>query len=292
MSKLVSVIIPLYNTEKYIVETINSILSQTYTNWELIIIDDGSTDTSAELVASFLTNIKINYYLQKNTGVSSARNNGISKSKGEFIAFLDADDLWLPDNLEKKVRILELNEIDFVFSDVELIDENSHSKNIFLHGTDEEILKHYLLWDKTVIPGPCSNLVVKKKCLDNGIRFDDTFSTAADQDFCFNLASKYKGKRIAEKLWKYRILANSMSKNIKIMEIDHIGVYKKANANNLFPSFIFKQKSFSNLYLILAGSWWKNGNNKTRGLYFTILSILYFPPQLLKLIKKTLGDKK
>jgi glycosyltransferase involved in cell wall biosynthesis len=244
MTKLVSIILPLYNTEKYIKETIHSVINQTNNRWELIIIDDGSTDSSPELVKPFLTNKNISYYYQQNSGVSIARNHGIEKAQGDYIALLDADDIWQPTNLEKKIKLLENEDVDFVFSDVELIDENSHSKNIFLQGTDEEILMHYLLWDKTVIPGPCSNLVVKKKCLDNGIRFDDTFSTAADQDFCFNLASKYKGKRIAEKLWKYRILANSMSKNIKIMEIDHIGVYKKANANNLFPSFVLNKKVF------------------------------------------------
>lgn len=292
MNKLVSIVIPLYNTEKYITETIESVLFQTYTDWELIIIDDGSTDKSADIVNLYLADERIHYYYQENNGVSTARNNGIIKSKGAYIAFLDADDVWQADNIEKKIKLFEKEDVDFIFSDVELIDEKSISKNIFLEGTDREILKHYLLWDKTVIPGPCSNLIIKKKCIVEGLRFDPLFSTAADQDFCFNLASNYKGKRIEKSLWKYRILENSMSRNIQVMEKDHIGVYNKALKNNLFPSFLFKQKSFSNLYLILAGSWWKDGKDKKRSLYFIVLSILYYPPQFLKLIKKILRGKK
>lgn len=286
MTNLVSIIIPCYNAEKFITETIQSVLNQTYTDWELIIIDDGSKDNSSKIVASFLSDPRISYFYQENTGVSIARNNGISKVNGKYIAFLDADDIWTDSNLEEKINKLQNDEIDYVFSDKEHINEDSSSMNIFSKGTDINLLHHFLLWDRTVIPGPASNLIVKKKCLDSGLRFDSKFSTAADQDFCFNLAAKYKGKIIAKPLFKYRILANSMSRNIATMEKDHIAVYKKAAKNNLFNSFLFKQQCFSNLYLVLAGSWWKDGNNKIKGLYFIFLSLLAYPPQILKLMRK------
>lgn len=286
MSAEVSIIIPLYNTEKYIAETIQSVLEQTYTNWELIIIDDGSKDTSSEKVKAFLSDNRIQYFYQNNGGVSLARNNGISKAKGEYIAFLDADDLWKNSNLEEKITALKNGNADFVFSDMELINEKSESKNIIVEGTDKDILNHYLLWDRTVIPGPCSNLVVKNQCLSKGLRFDSAFSTAADQDFCFNLSSQYIGQRISKALWKYRILENSMSKNIRVMEKDHIGVYNKAAKNGLFNAQAPKHKCFSNLYMILAGSWWVDGKNKIRGLFFIIKSILLYPPNISKLISK------
>jgi glycosyltransferase involved in cell wall biosynthesis len=291
LNSLVSIIIPCYNAEKFIEETIQSVLNQTYTNWELIIIDDGSKDNSSKIVASFLLDPRISYFYQGNTGVSIARNNGISKVSGSYIAFLDADDVWSPTNLEEKINELQSDEIDYVFSNKEHINENSSSLNIFSKGTDINLLHHFLLWDRTVIPGPASNLVVKKKCLDSGLRFDSEFSTAADQDFCFNLAAKYKGKIIPKPLFKYRVFANSMSRNIATMEKDHIAVYKKAARNNLFNSYLFKQQCFSNLYLVLAGSWWKDGNNKTKGLYFILLSLLTYPPQSLKLVQKIFHGK-
>lgn len=288
MTNLVSIIIPCYNAEKFIAETIQSVLNQTYTNWELIVIDDGSKDNSSKIVASFLLDPRISYFYQENTGVSIARNNGISKVSGSYIAFLDADDVWTPTNLEEKINELQSDEIDYVFSNKEHINEDSSSLNIFSNGTDINLLHHFLLWDRTVIPGPASNLIVKRKCLDSGLRFDPTFSTAADQDFCFNLAAKYKGKLIEKPLFKYRILANSMSRNIATMEKDHIAVYKKAAKNNLFNSFLFKQQCFSNLYLVLAGSWWKNGNNKLRGFYFLFLAVVNYPASIWLIFKKKL----
>lgn len=283
---LISIIIPAYNTENYIAETIQSVINQTYTNWELIIVNDGATDKTEQIIAPFVEkDERISLFNKTNSGVSDSRNIGINLAKGDYIAFLDADDTWELHNLSEKVKILEDNSIDWVFSDATLIDENSHKIGNKI-GDDDSILMHYLLWNRTVVPGPCSNVIVKRKCLENGLRFDSQFSTAADQDFCFNLSAKFKGKRIAKELWNYRILSNSMSRNIAVMEKDHIGVYKKAAKNGLFHSFGFQQKCFSNLYLILAGSWWKDGNNKLRGSYFIVKALLIYPPNVVKVIKR------
>ncbi len=282
-----SIIIPLYNAERFIDETISSVLDQEYTNWELIIIDDGSSDKSAEKVKKYLTDERIKYFFQKNSGVSAARNAGIEKSAGKFISLLDADDIWQPTNLKEKIDALKDENIDWVFCDMNMMDENSVFKGQTEDGTDINLFEHYLLWDRTVVSGPCSNIVIKRHCFEKSyLRFDPTFSTAADQDFCFNLSSKYAGKRISKGLVNYRIHSNSMRRNIKVMEKDHIGVYYKAKKNKLFRSFLFEQRCFSNLYLILAGSWWKDGNNRSRGFYFLLRSFIAFPPQLFKILKK------
>lgn len=283
---LISIIIPAYNAEQYIAETIHSVINQTYTNWELIVLNDGATDKTEQIITPFIEkDERISLFNKTNSGVSDTRNIGINLAKGNYIAFLDADDTWEPHNLSEKVKILENNTIDWVFSDAILI--NEHSNKIGnSKGDDEAILTHYLLWDRTVVPAPCSNVIVKRECFENGLRFDAQFSTAADQDFCFNLSAKFNGKRIAKELWNYRVLPNSMSRNIAVMEKDHIGVYKKAAKNGLFHSFMFQQKCFSNLYLILAGSWWKDGHNKLRGAYFIVKGLLVYPPNIMKVIKR------
>lgn len=287
MQKLISIIIPLYNTEKYLEETIDSIINQNYQYWELIIVNDGSTDSSYKIAQNYIQkDNRISLITKENTGVSDTRNIGIKVAKGELIAFLDADDTWEVENLTKKVAILENPGIDWVFSDAKLIDEESQLIGEKT-GDDSAILTDYLSWNKTVVPGPCSNVIVKRKCLENGLRFDSNFSTAADQDFCFRLSALFPGKRIPEQLWSYRILGNSMSRNISIMEKDHIGVYRKAAKDKLFNGFWFKQKCFSNLYLILAGSWWKNGNNKKRGMLFILKALLTYPPNVIKLFQKS-----
>lgn len=104
--KKVSVIIPVYKVEQYITDTVQSVLNQTYQNFELIIVDDGSPDRSIEICQQF-HDPRIKIIRQNNQGVSAARNNGIRQSQGEYIAFLDADDIWLPEKLEKHVNHLE-----------------------------------------------------------------------------------------------------------------------------------------------------------------------------------------
>lgn len=276
---MVSVIIPLYNTEKYILETINSVVIQTYTDWELIVIDDGSTDSSASIVKDLMkSNDKIQYFYQENLGVSVARNNGLSKAKGNFIALLDADDVWEPENLTRKMVVLEKEaSISWVYSNMYNADEFANIIEEAPKGKDTEILDSILLWKEEVIPGPCSNVIFDRKCYDDGVYFDATLSTAADQDFTIQLAANYNGFHIDNPLWRYRILEGSMSKNISVMERDHILVFKKAAKNGYFKNVLFKQQCFSNLYWILAGSWWKDGNNKVKGLYFIILALLVNP---------------
>ncbi|PCJ89757.1 MAG: hypothetical protein COA57_00970 [Flavobacteriales bacterium] len=287
MNPLVSIIIPAYNAEKYIAETIQSVINQTYTNWELIIVNDGSTDNTEKIAQAYVEkDQRIKYIYQENAGVSVARNKGVENSQGDYVAFLDADDIWCRQNLEKKVTILNNINIDWVYSDMLSIDKNGNQLQYPEVGKNYKILENILLWNGEVVPGPGSNIITKKKCFDEGVIFDPNFSTAADQDFTIQLASKYQGKRIPEKLWYYRVIASSMSRNMEVMEKDHIGVYKKAAKNNLFKSFWFKQKCFSNLYLILAGSWWKDGNNKSRGLSFIFKSLIIYPPNIIKLVAK------
>lgn len=109
MKDLVSVIIPMYNSEKYIGETILSVLNQTYENIEIIVIDDGSSDNSADIVKTMAGKFEnvIKYYYENNAGVSRARNNGIEKANGKYVAFIDSDDLWMPDKLERQIYELK-----------------------------------------------------------------------------------------------------------------------------------------------------------------------------------------
>jgi len=125
--KLISVIIPVYNMEDYIAFTVQSVLAQTYSNFELLIVDDGSTDKSKKICQEF-KDLRIKIIEQKNQGVSAARNAGIRQAKGEFLAFLDGDDLWLPDKLEKHTKHLEKNpNVAVSFSRFSLINEAGNS---------------------------------------------------------------------------------------------------------------------------------------------------------------------
>lgn len=285
---VVSVITPAYNAAGYIAETIQAVIDQTLTDWELIIVDDGSKDNTAEVIKTFLHDKRICYVHQENAGVSRARNKAMEYATGRYIALLDADDVWKPNNLRVKIDHLEAHpELGFVYSDmrnaIEVITELEEAQP----GKDEARVEDILLWEGEVIPVPCSNVVYRMECYkDSGIKFDPSLSTAADQDFTVQLAARYRSVRIPQELLLYRVRKNSMSRNIQLMERDHIAAFRKAEKQGLFRTRMFRQKCFSNLYMILAGSWWVNANNKTRGLYFIFRSLLAYPPNIFKLVKK------
>jgi len=124
---LVSIVMPAYNAVRYIQEAIDSVIDQTYTNWELIIIDDGSTDHTAQIIRSnCLLDSRIKILQQKNGKQGSARNKGIKYANGEYIAFLDADDLWLADKLRVQVDNIQQSVFDLIFSDTFLFENDNH----------------------------------------------------------------------------------------------------------------------------------------------------------------------
>ena len=123
---LVSIITPSYNTAMFIGETIESVLAQTYSNWELLIVDDCSTDNTDEVV-SLYRDPRIHYFKNtKNSGAAFSRNKALREAKGKWIAFLDSDDLWKPAKLEKQIRFMVDNQYSFTCTGREVIDENSN----------------------------------------------------------------------------------------------------------------------------------------------------------------------
>lgn len=281
---MISIIVPLYNAEKYISKTLDSFIQQTYQDWEAIVVDDGSKDNSADIVKEYSKkDPRVKYLYQENAGVSKARNNGISHAGGEFISFCDADDTWYPKNLEKRLDYMNHNHLDWCFSNLTLINESEE----IIGNTNvkpSNFLEDALSWNGNVITTP-STITVKRE-VTNEIQFDPKFSTAADQDFFIRIAAGFKGGHINEELVYYRVLSHSMSRNITVMEKDHIGVFEKARKNKLFHSKSFEKQCFANLYFIIGASWWKDGHNKLKGTKFLIKSFLTSPSFFFKRIRK------
>ena len=135
MEDLVSIIMPSYNTGKYIAESIKSVLAQTYENWELIIVDDCSTDDTDDVVAAFLTDKRIRYLKnKKNSGAAISRNRALREAKGRWIAFLDSDDLWKPQKLEKQISFMKQKQYAFSYTNYREIDENSKENGVSVTG--------------------------------------------------------------------------------------------------------------------------------------------------------------
>ena len=135
MSDLVSIIMPSYNTGKYIAETIGSVFSQTYNNWEIIIVDDCSTDNTDEIVKLFLQDGRIRYYKNiKNSGAAFSRNRALREARGRWIAFLDSDDLWLPKKLENQISFMKKNNYHFSYTNYSEINYNGKSNGVIVTG--------------------------------------------------------------------------------------------------------------------------------------------------------------
>lgn len=138
-SPLVSVVVPTYNYARYIEETLNSLRQQSLTDWECIVVDDGSTDDTAAIVARFAGDKRIRYVWQQNAKQAAARNNGIRRARGEYLQFLDADDLLESEKLESQVKFLELhNDVDVIYSNVRYFDSDRPREQRRANDKDEE----------------------------------------------------------------------------------------------------------------------------------------------------------
>lgn len=207
---LVSVITPAYNAERFIGETIESVLAQTYSNWEMIIVDDASTDRTVEIVQSYVKRderIKL-YQLEKNSGSGVARNRAMDLAKGSFIAFLDSDDLWMPEKLEKQITFMLENDIAFSFTKYVRMKEDGTVTNAVTDApsvvTYDDLMKHCVIGCLTVVIDRTK--IGEERMLEIRTR----------QDYVFWLTLTKKGFNaygLPEVLAKYRLVENSISSN-------------------------------------------------------------------------------
>jgi glycosyltransferase involved in cell wall biosynthesis len=272
---LVSVIIPNYNYGYYLKETIDSVLNQTYKNIEIIVVDDGSKDNSREILESYGEKIKTIF--QKNQGVSAARNNGAAMSGGEYIAFLDADDYWIADKIEKQItKILSNETIGLVHVGVDEIDKNNNVIKTRLNGMEGYVAELFLQFDRAVVLGGGSGALVSKKAFNEISGFDKRLSTSADWDFFYRISCKYRIGFIPEVLLKYRMHNSNMHSNIKLMEHDMMLGFKKAFETGTSAN---RRLCYGNLHRTLAGSYFQ-AKQYTQFMRHSVKSVLNNPSNL------------
>lgn len=202
----VSVIIPTYNRAQLLRKAILSVLEQTCKDFEIIIVDDASTDKTREVVKEF-DDKRIRYiYHDKNQGGAAARNTGIKAAKGEYIAFLDSDDEWLPHKLKKQIKILEKYEdISVVYSNFVVIDGSDKFINLGFNQNQFPsgyIFRDVLLWKSAC--GYLQTMLVRKDCFEEIGYFDPEFAMAHDRDMAVRLAKRYKMYGMSEPLARVR----------------------------------------------------------------------------------------
>tara|TARA_B100000029_G_C17521830_1_gene940204 strand:- start:19 stop:924 length:906 start_codon:yes stop_codon:yes gene_type:complete len=240
---LVSIIMNCYNGENFLHESIKSVLSQTYENWELIFWDNKSNDKSAEIFKSYDDKRFKYYYALEHTLLSEARNEAIKRSSGEFIAFLDVDDFWQKDKLELQIPLFKDLNVGVVYGNLFVINEKLNTKKIFLKRKMpkgfilDELLKNYCTLLVT--------LIIRKSFLDNyQPAFDKSFHIMGDFDLMIRMSVKYQFDCVEKPIASYRIHKSNESLLNKNRQIKELKTWRKKMINY---HIIFNNKNFSNI---------------------------------------------
>lgn len=219
----VSVIIPTFNRAAFLKQAINSVLKQTYTHYEIIVVDDGSTDDTQQAALSY--GAKVRYIYQENAGPSAARNTGIKAAKGKYVAFLDSDDCFLPHKLEDQMNFLsKYPSCRFLYSYYYNVDMNGNILKIRKHMpyTTREQFQFLLLTRRFTIR--TSTVLVEKSVFDEVGYFESAYKYSQDWDMWLRIAHKYFGRCLKKPLVSYRLHPTNRSK--KSIKIFHPKIYR------------------------------------------------------------------
>src|SRR5580765_1257337 len=270
MPQTVSVIILTYNYGRFIAEALRGVLAQTHPSSEIIVVDDGSTDDTQEIVAQFGESVK--YIRQENSGVCAARNRGVEESSGDYIAFLDADDIWEPTKLEKQVaKFASDPAIALVHCGMrESDDETGETIRVHLDGGEEGVAENLLLWEEPVIVGPGGTIMISRIAFDAVDGFDPRMKVGEDWDFCYRVARRFNVGFVAEPLVNYRSHEAAAHHSVENMERGMTMFYEKAFAD---PSVShLRRRSYGNFHKVMAGSYFTLGEY-TRFVMHATLSV-------------------
>jgi glycosyltransferase involved in cell wall biosynthesis len=274
---------PAYNAETYIADAIRSVMAQTYKDWELIVVDDGSTDNTANIVKEIkLRDNRIKYVYQQNKRLSAARNTGIINSKGSWIAFLDSDDLWKPEKLQKQIEVaLQTTDVDVIYSDGYTFDDDDlTSLKYYLiklgRFTGEEMYK--LEFENNYIP--VLSAVVRKSFIDKVGWQDETLNACEDWDYWLRMSragAKFFG--MPEKLFYYRRHGKSMSADTLLMDLAKATIllknFEKVRFSPLETRKIFKTLIIPLFVTLIKKNQLKEATVLMEGVVQTIPSFVY-----------------
>ncbi len=246
----ISVIVPAYNAERTILKTIESVQQQTFSDFELIVINDGSTDQTLELLSQ-VEDPRLKVFSYSNGGLPTARNRGISRSTGSFIAFLDADDLWTPDKLELQLAVLQEHpEAGVAYSWTHFMDDQgefSHTgESVFFEG---DVYAQLLVGN---FLGSGSNPLIRRQAIESTEEFDPELGSCEDWDYWLRLAARWPFVVVPKPQILYRQSAGAMSSKIEVMEKYHLITLEKAFRSAPPELQLLKKQSLSNLYQFLA----------------------------------------
>lgn len=246
----VSIIIPYYNGEEFIEEAIESVINQSFSSWELIIVDDGSPNPPEKIIAEYVSNNQIKYIRHnKNKGIAQARNTGIKNSKGTYVAFLDQDDIWLDSKLKEQVAIFENTNLNIGMVCTGMYFITSAGKicyqfDGFDSGNQKEMIKNMFLQ----ITNSGTVMMVKKECMNETGFFDDDYYAYDDFDFWIRMAASFNIQYINRPLAKKRLHQSNVSlQKLSVLVTDALKAVSRAC--EIHPFLMkYRNKALSKLY--------------------------------------------
>ncbi len=260
----ISIILPVYNGEKTIEATIESVLAQTYADFEVIIINDGSQDTTLEIVSCF-TDRRLRVFSYPNAGVTVSRNRGLAQVRGDYVAFIDADDLWTPDKLESQLALLQANpQAAVAYSWSNFINEAGQFLHPGCHTPITGNVYATLLAVNFLENG--SNPLIRRQALLEVGEFDESLPVAEDWDMWLRLAARYEFVLVPRPQILYRVSSGSMSCNVSRAEIANLRVIDRAFSQAPESLQHLKPQSISRVYRYLTFKSLEGTLNRSKGL--------------------------
>jgi glycosyltransferase involved in cell wall biosynthesis len=259
----ISIIIPAYNCENTIQKTVKSVLNQTLADFELIIINDDSQDSTLNIISK-IADSRIKIFSYSHAGGNVSRNRGIKHSVGEFVSFLDADDLWTPDKLMSQYKALQENsEAAVAYSWTDYIDENGEFLLFGTHFTANGDVYENLLVTNFLENG--SNPLIRREALIELNGFDESLVAAQDWDMWLRLARKFNFVAVPSVQILYRVSANSLSSNLARQEKACLQVLDKAYSTSPDSVQHLRNTSFAKLYKYLTCKALQKPVNRQKG---------------------------
>ncbi len=250
----VSVVIPAFNAVKTLEATVNSVLAQTVREIEIIVVDDGSTDGTLKLASSFRDD-RLRAVHQQNAGVSAARNVGLRSATGDYVAFLDSDDLWLPEKLAKQLALIESDRtISAVQSGVFFVDDDLNVLSVRRCTDTGDAFRESLLFRN--LPAFPSTLLVNREQLLRLGGFDESLVILEDWDLAVRLSRK-GFRSIEEPLGLYRVHAGNRSRNVDLHVAPGFSVLKRVFDDQELPFELrrFRRRAYAAFFRMLAGGY-------------------------------------
>ncbi len=272
----VSVVVVNYNYERFLRDALESVLAQRYENFELLVVDDGSTDESRSILEGYRDRVRSIF--QDNQGVSAARNRGIAESTAPLVAFLDSDDMWHPDKLARQIERLQDASVGMVYTGLRYVDVDGNTLGTMLDGRRGQMLEELALLRSPGVPASGSSAMIRRSVLEKVGPFDESLSTSSDWDMWRRIACHTSIDVVSEGLVFYRQHPNAMHMNVETFERDMLRAFESMFADPAARVVhALERRCYGKLYLTLAGSYLHAGNVK-KSMDCLVRALTAWPP--------------